>query len=125
MLHELNELYHSKPALSTNVDIHLVTARHAMQPNVWRNIARTFARTDWVLLWDADFEPCTDYQRGFESFRQHAGKEMVEGLDNGEVALVIPSFEWVQEDPLGERFCPASKEVSSSPISPQPSRGSG
>ncbi|KAK6904293.1 hypothetical protein L486_03876 [Kwoniella mangroviensis CBS 10435] len=108
-LAELVTLYQTNPSLSSRVDIHLVTADRPLLHNTWRNIARTFTSTDWVLLWDIDFEPCTDYQSAFRRFRQATARDAwVKELENGRAALVIPPFEWV--DAPGEEFCPKSKQ---------------
>lgn len=91
-----------------------MTSDFKLQQNTWRNVARIFTQTDWILLWDADFEPCTDYQRGLETFRRNAvaGGGTVE-LDSGNAALVIPAFEWASPVPSRKYgFCPATKKVS-------------
>ncbi|WVQ68697.1 uncharacterized protein L199_006906 [Kwoniella botswanensis] len=108
-LAELVTLYQTNPSMSSRVDIHLVTADRLLLHNTWRNVARTFASTDWVLLWDIDFEPCTDYQSAFSRFRQaNARDAWLKELEHGRAALVIPPFEWV--DAPGEEFCPKSKQ---------------
>ncbi|OCF76378.1 hypothetical protein I204_02073 [Kwoniella mangroviensis CBS 8886] len=92
-LAELVTLYQTNPSLSSRVDIHLVTADRPLLHNTWRNIARTFTSTDWVLL----------------RFRQATARDAwVKELENGRAALVIPPFEWV--DAPGEEFCPKSKQ---------------
>ncbi|WVW79811.1 hypothetical protein I302_101781 [Kwoniella bestiolae CBS 10118] len=108
----LDKLFDTHPSLSQNVDIHLVTSSELLQPNTWRTVAHTFAGTEWVLLWDADFEACTDPQKGLEEFRANVrDKKWLKNLDQGRAALVIPSYEWV--DPAFARkrdLCPTSKK---------------
>ncbi len=109
----LSKLYSTHPALSINVDIHLVSSSYALHSNTWRNVARVFSSTDYIMLWDADFDSCTDYQEGFEKFRrQHREDGWAEKVETGKGALVIPAFEW--SDPVVERkrdLCPANKQV--------------
>ncbi|KAK8843527.1 hypothetical protein IAR55_007187 [Kwoniella newhampshirensis] len=109
-LHQLDQLLLAQPLVAALADIHLVTGTQMIMHNMWRNIARAFATTDWVMLWDADFEPCTDYQAGFERFRAVTGeKEWVNRLDRGKAALVMPVFEWVKS--MGTNgLCPRDKE---------------
>nr|XP_031858987.1 uncharacterized protein CI109_005655 [Kwoniella shandongensis]KAA5526059.1 hypothetical protein CI109_005655 [Kwoniella shandongensis] len=110
-LQELEQVIAANPSISDHVDIHLVTATRLSLHNRWRNVARAFATTEWVLLWDADFEPCTDYQEAFERFRRMSGskREWANRLEAGNAALVIPSFEWV--DPKHDHgLCPRGKE---------------
>ncbi|WWD08252.1 hypothetical protein V865_006363 [Kwoniella europaea PYCC6329] len=108
----LDKLYHTHPALSQNVDIHLVTSPHLLQLNTWRTIARTFASTDWILLWDADFEACTDYQKGLERFLvETRARGWADKLEQGTAALIIAPFEWT--DPVVERsrdLCPVDRD---------------
>ena len=109
----LDKLIANHPTVSERVDVHLISSDHALQQNTWRNVARAFALTDWVLLWDADFEPCTDFQQGLDEFRRTAPKPAVDKLDKGQAALIIPPFEW--NDVKDERLrgvCPADKTVS-------------
>ncbi|WWC60045.1 uncharacterized protein I303_102608 [Kwoniella dejecticola CBS 10117] len=111
-LFHLDKLLHDHPVIAWNVDIHLVTSPYLLQLNTWRTVARTFATTDWVLLWDVDFEPCTDYQKGLEKFlRNTRDKGWATRLERGEAALVIPPFEWVDLEVANSRrdVCPSSK----------------
>nr|XP_018999187.1 uncharacterized protein I203_08280 [Kwoniella mangroviensis CBS 8507]OCF62648.1 hypothetical protein I203_08280 [Kwoniella mangroviensis CBS 8507] len=108
----LDKLYHTHPALSQNVDIHLVTSPHLLQLNTWRTVARTFASTDWILLWDADFEARTDYQKGLERFLvETRSRGWANKLEQGTAALVIAPFQWT--DPVVERtrdLCPVDRD---------------
>ncbi len=61
VLESLHDMYTSSPLMSTFVDVHLVVDVFERQFNTWRNIARLFARTDFVMMLDIDFYPCTDF----------------------------------------------------------------
>ena len=119
-------MYTSSPDFATYVDVHLVlspfeVSEGSRQFNAWRNLARLYARTDFVMMLDVDFVPCTD----FRSFIKHNLKEHLLGLgaDNtrgimerfsqGNVALVVPAFEYSrQEDGINPDTFPRDKTVS-------------
>ncbi|KAI0826101.1 glycosyl-transferase for dystroglycan-domain-containing protein [Irpex lacteus] len=82
-LKDLESLYASSPHFARYVDVHLALSpvssgsnsgsnslvSHdqsqtggARQFNVWRNIARLFARTEFVMMLDVDFAICTDWR---------------------------------------------------------------
>ncbi|KAI0735571.1 glycosyl-transferase for dystroglycan-domain-containing protein [Earliella scabrosa] len=153
-LSNLHALYASSPLFSEHVDVHLALSpfMSALSPeavvsiegeggrqfNVWRNAARLFARTDFVMMLDVDFAVCTDW-RGFvrdavraasSSPIRHVvrtgrrsqtsvpdsygvnGTEIVKLLREGSAALVVPAFEYVkQEDGVDQRAFPADKEA--------------
>lgn len=92
-LDALHELYASTPLMSQYVDVHLVLTSSPVdrQFNAWRNIARLFARTDFVIMLDVDFVPCTDFRGRLRSI-QGPVKEL---LESGAAALVVPAFEYV------------------------------
>ena len=46
------------------VDVHLVVDNFERQFNMWRNVAKFFARTNYVMMLDVDFHPCTDFRHG-------------------------------------------------------------
>lgn len=78
-LRELHALYTSTPAFAQCVDVHLALSPFASlaspktpsaldgaggrQFNVWRNVARLFARTELVMMLDVDFAVCTEWRR--------------------------------------------------------------
>jgi glycosyltransferase-like protein LARGE len=93
------------PAMQLYVDVHLIRDKMDRQLNLWRNVARFFARTDNVMMLDVDFYLCTD-------FRKHIlnNARAMELLDNGRSALVIPAFEFTkQADGLDFRTFPTTK----------------
>lgn len=75
--------------MSAHVDVHLVIDNFERQFNMWRNVARLFARTDYIMMLDVDFALCTDFRRAIRSSEQVVGK-----LKDGNAAFVIPAFEY-------------------------------
>lgn len=72
---------------------------------MWRNIAKFFARTDYVMMLDVDFWLCTDFRR-----RLLGSEEIMEKLREGMAAFVVPAFEFEkQEDGLDSATFPANK----------------
>ncbi|KAI1317850.1 hypothetical protein EDD11_007652 [Mortierella claussenii] len=90
----LHAMRASNPKVRQQVDIHLIIAppthRRApilQQTNLHRNIARFFARSDFVLLLDADGSlPATDIAKSFADYPQWMDK-----LRSGNV-FVVPGF---------------------------------
>jgi glycosyltransferase-like protein LARGE len=77
--------------MSIRVDVHLVIDAFDRQFNTWRNIARLFARTDFVMMLDVDFAVCTDFRRSILE-----SKAVMEKLKDGASAFVVPAFEYVK-----------------------------
>lgn len=141
---DLEALYASSPHFATYVDVHLAMSPLASAPhtaagsteggrqfNVWRNVARLFARTEFVMMLDVDFAVCTDWRSdvrnavrrirdgGAASVAGGDGLqgEIVEKLRGGTAALVIPAFEYTkQDDGVDQSTFPRDKQVSSSPF---------
>lgn len=87
------------------VDIHVVRDGFDRELNLWRNIAKLFARTDYVMQLDIDFYPVTDIRTSVLN-----NPVAMSLLKSGEAALVIPAFEYTkQEDGLDYRKFPSSK----------------
>ena len=102
--------------IRSNIDIHLVTSTYAVQHNAWRNLARFLARTDWILMVDADFDLCTDLAKSLRDFRNTGSTERQARMEQGGIALVVPAFEWVPEVAANAgASCPKDKEVSGGP----------
>ena len=90
------------------VDIHLVVDSFDRQFNTWRNIARLFARTDYVMMLDIDFYLCTDFRT---TLRTNAWVQ--ERLREGLSAFVVPAFEYVDpREEKGFETFPMTKRVS-------------
>lgn len=75
------------------VDVHLVMDSFDRQFNTWRNIARLFARTDFVMMLDIDFAICTDFRSAIRT-----NEAVMEKLRQGNSAYVIPAFEYVDQE---------------------------
>ena len=128
ILVDLHTMYTSSPDFSTYVDVHLVlspfqVSEGSRQFNAWRNLARLYARTDFVMMLDVDFVPCTD----FRSFIKHnlkdhlrgpeandtGARKLIERFIRGNLAFVVPAFEYArQEDGLNPETFPRNKAVS-------------
>jgi hypothetical protein len=108
LLHSLHALYTSSELMATYVDVHLVIDSFDRQFNTWRNIARFFARTDFILMLDVDFAVCTDFR---SSIRKN--KRVKEQLRDGYSAFVIPAFEYVKyNEGVDQTKFPKDKQVS-------------
>ncbi|KAK3841754.1 MAG: hypothetical protein J3R72DRAFT_444867 [Linnemannia gamsii] len=93
----LHTMRASNPKIRNQVDIHLITTPQThrrplstavqQQSNLHRNLARFFARTDFILLLDADGSlPATDISKSFRDYPQ-----WMEKLRTGNV-FVVPGF---------------------------------
>lgn len=51
-LTKLHHMYQSNPLMSQFVDVHVVVDNFDRQFNMWRNVARFFARTDYFMMLD-------------------------------------------------------------------------
>lgn len=89
LLNSLHQLYTSTEYMSTYVDVHLVLDTFDRRFNTWRNIARLFARTDYVMMLDVDFYLCTDFRDAIRKSRK-----AMELLKAGLTAFVVPAFEY-------------------------------
>ncbi|KAF8141253.1 glycosyltransferase family 49 protein [Boletus edulis] len=109
VLNALHELYTTTPGMSSSVDVHLVLSPFARQLNAWRNAARLFARTEFVMMLDVDFAICTDFR---SHIRAGLDGEVGRGLRNGYAALVVPAFEYLnQQDGIDPDTFPSDKKV--------------
>ncbi|KAJ7668542.1 glycosyltransferase family 49 protein [Mycena polygramma] len=107
LLDSLHTLYLSSPKMVSNVDVHLVIDAFDRQFNTWRNLARFFARTDFVMMLDIDFSPCTDFRTAIRN-----SKAAMEKLRTGTAAFVIPAFEYPKHaDGTDESKFPRSKSA--------------
>ncbi|CAO3645678.1 unnamed protein product [Cunninghamella blakesleeana] len=95
----------SSKAMQQYVDIHLVRDKMERQLNLWRNVARFFARTSNVMMLDVDFYLCTDFRKNVLT-----NPTAMALLNSGRAALVIPAFEFnKQEDGLDYHTFPTTK----------------
>lgn len=108
----LHSLIRSSPALAARADIHLVFSPFPRAFNTWRNIARFFARTSYIVLLDVDFAMCTDWRDPVRKMLQ-SGSEMARRIREGRAALVLPAFEYAKaRDGKDQMMFPTHKQVS-------------
>ncbi|KAK7444270.1 hypothetical protein VKT23_015280 [Stygiomarasmius scandens] len=106
LLDSLHKLYTSSPKMALYVDVHLVIDSFDRQFNTWRNVARLFARSDFVMMLDIDFSICTDFRNALKG-----NKAMLDKLREGNSAFVIPAFEYVRhQEGLDEAAFPRNKK---------------
>ncbi|KAI0075219.1 hypothetical protein K474DRAFT_1709190 [Panus rudis PR-1116 ss-1] len=156
-LRDLHALYSSSPYFAAYVDVHLALSPFSRtikntgtstedpdgqgeggrQFNVWRNVARLFARTEFVMMLDVDFAVCTDWRTstrnslrklrnganwdehsmdamnlGPSAVNETAKMEIFSMLKDGTAALVVPAFEYIsQEDGADQQTFPRDKET--------------
>ncbi|OJA19952.1 hypothetical protein AZE42_03729 [Rhizopogon vesiculosus] len=109
LLDALHDLYASTLGMSTYVDIHLILTPFDRQLNTWRNAARLFARTEFVMMLDVDFAICTNFR---SAVRASLDAKVGQMLREGHAALVVPAFEYVkQQDGLDQNVFPHDKQV--------------
>ncbi|KAG1817936.1 glycosyl-transferase for dystroglycan-domain-containing protein [Suillus subaureus] len=109
LLDALHDLYASTPTMSTYVDIHLVLTPFDRQLNTWRNAARLFARTEFIMMLDVDFAICTNFR---SAIRASLDAKIGRILKEGHAALVVPAFEYIkQQDGLDQKYFPRDKQA--------------
>lgn len=92
-------------AMRKFVDIHIIRDEFDRELNLWRNVAKLFARSEYVMQLDIDFYPCTKIRESVLN-----NPKAMSLLRSGEAALVIPAFEFSkQEDGLDFRTFPKNK----------------
>ncbi|CAO3629956.1 unnamed protein product [Cunninghamella blakesleeana] len=105
-LQDLKSVYESNPDMKRFVDVHLVVDKFDRQFNLWRNVAKFFARTDYIMMLDVDFHLCTN----LKSLRNNP-QQLKEWIGDGKRALVVPAFEYVaQADGIDYKTFPDSKD---------------
>ncbi|KDQ55119.1 glycosyltransferase family 49 protein [Jaapia argillacea MUCL 33604] len=105
-LDTLHSLYTSSSLMSTFVDVHLVIDSFDRQFNTWRNIARLFSRTDFVMMLDVDFAICTNFRSSIRN-----SPAIMDKLREGHAAFVVPAFEYVkQKEGTNHRLFPRDKQ---------------
>ncbi|KAI8371644.1 glycosyl-transferase for dystroglycan-domain-containing protein [Radiomyces spectabilis] len=93
ILTDLHRLYDENPDMRRYVDLHLVVDKFDRQFNMWRNVAKFFARSDYIMMLDVDFYLCTDFR---QSLKQQP--ELMDRLRSGRAAIVVPAFEFIREE---------------------------
>ncbi|KAJ8657548.1 hypothetical protein O0I10_006850 [Lichtheimia ornata] len=111
VMDDLDQIVKNNTDMQQFVDIHLIVDKQDRQFNMWRNVARMFARTEYIMMLDVDFHLCTDPRTSLEKY-----PDLKQRLREGNAAIVVPAFEFVnQED--GEdwhQFPTTKKELISS-----------
>lgn len=149
-LQRLHALYTSSPLFAAYVDVHLALSPFAAlargeggeagsddegegeggrQFNVWRNVARLFARTEFVMMLDVDFAVCTDWRGAIraaadlartsgttdpdtDKANSLASGDVLQRMRDGRAALVVPAFEYTDlADGVDQKTFPTDKEV--------------
>ncbi|CEP18274.1 hypothetical protein [Parasitella parasitica] len=106
ILAKLQQTYQDNPDMKRHVDIHLIVDSFDRQFNMWRNIAKLYARTDYILMLDIDFYLCTDFRKDVLQ-----NPAIMAKLREGNTALVIPAFEYfAQSDGFGYKKFPQTKD---------------
>ncbi|GJJ70232.1 hypothetical protein EMPS_02581 [Entomortierella parvispora] len=101
---ELNKFFEDHAILRKYVDLHVIVDGVDFQLNMWRNVARMFARTDYFMMLDVDFH----IPSGLKN-RLHHDPHIQQLLSSG-AALVVPAFEYKEaNDPKDSKFFPDNK----------------
>ncbi|KAI9248606.1 glycosyl-transferase for dystroglycan-domain-containing protein [Sporodiniella umbellata] len=104
ILEQLAKAYRENEDMERYVDVHLITDHYERQFNMWRNVAKMYARTDYIMMLDIDFFPCTDFRQEILN-----DKGLLDKLNQGS-GLVVPAFEYsVLEEGLDYRVFPRTK----------------
>ncbi|KAG0197575.1 hypothetical protein BGX28_008969 [Mortierella sp. GBA30] len=104
-LSKLHDMYNSNPYMKEFVDVHVVVDKFDRQFNMWRNVARFFARSNYFMMLDVDFHICTNLQHHL-SLDLEARRLMRSGA-----AVLLPAFEYVkQEDGIDSATFPKDKD---------------
>ncbi|RUO95592.1 glycosyl-transferase for dystroglycan-domain-containing protein [Jimgerdemannia flammicorona] len=106
IIEELHQLYKSNPLMRQYMDLHLIVDTFDRQFNMWRNVAKFFARSEYIMMLDVDFHLCTDFRMSIIK-----NPRIMEMLRAGNTALVVPAFEFIkQEDGLDWQTFPTGKK---------------
>jgi len=90
-IRSLEAALQKNPDLASNGDIHFVVDDLPYQFNLWRNIARLYSPSEYVIMLDVDFVPDAQlYDRLMENW-----EVMQKDMDNKK-AFIIPAFQFKQ-----------------------------
>jgi glycosyltransferase-like protein LARGE len=105
-LKELQKIYSENADMQKYVDVHLIIDNFDRQFNMWRNTAKLFTRTDYLMMLDVDFHLCTDFRKTIWE-----NSDIADRLRQGKTALVVPAFEYLnQKDGMDFRTFPKIKQ---------------
>ncbi|CAO3618796.1 unnamed protein product [Mucor fragilis] len=106
ILAKLQQTYHENPDMKRHVDVHLIIDKFDRQFNMWRNTAKLYARTDYIMMLDIDFYLCTDFRKDILE-----NVAIMNKLRQGNTALVVPAFEYIaQSDGFNHEDFPQTKD---------------
>lgn len=87
------------------MDIHLIIDKFDRQFNMWRNTAKLFTRTDYLMMLDVDFHLCTNFRKTI-----FGNPTIASMLAAGKTAIVVPAFEYLnQKDGMDYKKFPTKK----------------
>ncbi|ORY25476.1 glycosyl-transferase for dystroglycan-domain-containing protein [Naematelia encephala] len=89
MLPDIDAMWAANPLMRQNVDIHVIISPHLREFNTYRNMARLFARTDYIFQFDVDFATTTDFRN-----RIISDERLMNMLEQGNNAFVVPAFQY-------------------------------
>ncbi|KAI8137742.1 glycosyl-transferase for dystroglycan-domain-containing protein [Fennellomyces sp. T-0311] len=113
-LTELYRLVENSPDMQKHVDVHLIIDDYDRQFNMWRNVAKLFAKTDYIMMLDVDFHVCTDIRSSLRELLPDLRKK----LESGQAAIVVPAFEYLdqQDGEDWHRFPTHKDQLAQQPI---------
>ena len=95
--------------MSTYVGVRFVLTPFDQHLNTWRNVARLFALTGFVMILDVDLAICTDFR---SDIRATLDAKVGQMLNDGHGAFLVPVFEYVKhQDGLDQKSFPRDKQV--------------
>ncbi|KAG0211695.1 hypothetical protein BGX28_007589 [Mortierella sp. GBA30] len=101
---ELHDFFREHSILRKYVDLHVVVDGVDFQLNMWRNVARMFARTAYFMMLDVDFH----IPSGLKNHLHHDPR--IQELLSSGAALVVPAFEYtIDHDPKDSKYFPDKK----------------
>lgn len=90
VMDDLEHIVKNNTDMQRYVDIHLIVDKQDRQFNMWRNVARMFARTEYIMMLDVDFHLCTNPRKSLDKY-----PDLKQRLHNGTAAVVVPAFEYI------------------------------
>lgn len=102
----LQQAFFDNPEMKKYVDVHLILDKYDRQFNMWRNTAKLYARTEYLMMLDIDFYLCTDFRKQIRE-----SPNLMAMLRQGRTALVVPAFEYLdQSDGIDHSAFPETKD---------------
>lgn len=92
LVRELEEFVRSNEFVEHHVDFHLIIDVFDRQLNMWRNVAKLFAQSEYVMMIDVDF-----YLSTLPNTSLRAYPDLMQKIQQGRAAAVVPAFEYVLE----------------------------